>query len=492
MEIIYKENIDLKNLFYDKNQNLKSCFIEITELCNFKCSHCYIPNQHKCLMNFETFKYIIDELSVLGCENLLITGGEPFIHPEFIKMYLYAHQKIKFISINTNLSLLTEDIIRTFLNKKPYSIEVSIYGCNESTYYQFTNVHNMYSKVIANIMNLKSNNIPILLKIPLTKTSINYINKIIEFANLNNLFLKFDYTIFPQLDSSKEKCKDTRLSPIDVINFITNNITTIDYFYSKVNSLENEWNEFLFSCIAGKEAIYIDTYGYIKMCMVAERTSLNIHKNTIREALQQFDIIRSKLKFQDTNICKNCNKKKICKFCPARFKLETGDYQKRPDWYCKIADAILNFNWSKRLFVYADKVVVNSYINDMFNIIKENQNGTDNDFEIWKKSNIDNAKYKMILCILENKVIGYLEYYEENDYYYWCETQIDKRYQRDKETLLGIYKKFIQINKEEKVIKCKINNKHSIDVHEHIGFKKEINNLYSIQYNDLINWISSH
>lgn len=492
MEVIYGENVDIKSIFYDKESDLKSCFVEITDSCNFRCSHCYIPHQHRKMISFSMFKRVIDQLAELGCQNLLITGGEPFIHPDFCEMYSYAYNKIKFISINTNMSLLNDNILNLFLTKKPYSIEVSLYGYDEKSYYEFTNVCNMYEKVLNNIEIIKKNDIPILLKIPLTTLSIKYIDEIIEFANSRCLFLKFDYVIFPQLDHLTERCNNTRLMPKQIINFLSKNIVTINFCYNAVKKRNSDWNENLFSCIAGKEAIYIDSYGYIKMCMVTDRMELNINNNKIKDALLVFSKQRDNLKFDTSNVCKNCDKKNICRYCPGRFKLEMGDYQKHPSWYCNVANTIINYDWCKRFYVYADKVTVNNYVKDMFNIIKENQNGTDEDYEVWKENNIDNWKYKMILCIYNNRVIGYLEYYEEKDYYYWCEVQIDKNYQGDKKTLVGLYNEFININNEKKSIRGRINNDHSVDVHKHIGFKNEKDNFYIISYDNLKKWVSMH
>ena len=155
-------------------------------------------------------------------------------------------------------------------------------------------------------------------------------------------------------------------------------------------------------------------------------------------------------------------------------------------------NTIINCDCDKRFYVYADKVIVNNYVRDMFNIIKENQNGTDDDYEVWKKNNIDSGKYKMILCIYDNRVIGYLEYYEKEEYYYWCEVQIDKKYHGDKKTLVGLYNKFINVNSEKKNIKCRINNSHSIDIHKHIGFKNVEDNFYIISYDNLKEWIFTH
>jgi hypothetical protein len=47
------------------------------------------------------------------------------------------------------------------------------------------------------------------------------------------------------------------------------------------------------------------------------------------------------LKVDSTFKCYNCYKKKICRYCPGRFYLETGNYLDVPKFYCDMADAII-------------------------------------------------------------------------------------------------------------------------------------------------------
>ena len=85
---------DLYKIIYDKN-DLSNAVIEINDECNFKCDHCYLGNKTKSFMSLELFKKIIDELYNLECLSILITGGEPFMNPAFIDMYIYAIEMMK-------------------------------------------------------------------------------------------------------------------------------------------------------------------------------------------------------------------------------------------------------------------------------------------------------------------------------------------------------------------------------------------------------------
>jgi len=80
--------------------------IEISSACNMRCPMCYTITEEfkkrvsRQFMSFELFKKIIDECTKYNVFSIRISlRGEPFIHPDVIKMIKYAHDKG--ISINT-------------------------------------------------------------------------------------------------------------------------------------------------------------------------------------------------------------------------------------------------------------------------------------------------------------------------------------------------------------------------------------------------------
>ncbi len=70
------------------------CF-ELTYRCNEKCIRCYVDSPSKPAeeMNLEQYRKIIDELHEMGCLNVLVTGGEPTLHPDFLPICEYIAQK---------------------------------------------------------------------------------------------------------------------------------------------------------------------------------------------------------------------------------------------------------------------------------------------------------------------------------------------------------------------------------------------------------------
>lgn len=105
----------------------------ITHKCNLRCLHCYQEDYKKDLA-FEEMKKIfyqyIDFLKEYNYRgHINITGGEPFLHPNFFEIIdLFEKNNITF-GILTNGTLLNEDIVqRLSIYKKLSFVQISIDG----------------------------------------------------------------------------------------------------------------------------------------------------------------------------------------------------------------------------------------------------------------------------------------------------------------------------------------------------------------------------
>jgi len=85
-------------------------FIEITNLCNLKCKHCYAFSGLKRENEIDKgiiFK-LLDDLDELGVLQVFLTGGEVFAHPDAVEIINYSMQKSFSTQIFTNGLLITE------------------------------------------------------------------------------------------------------------------------------------------------------------------------------------------------------------------------------------------------------------------------------------------------------------------------------------------------------------------------------------------------
>jgi radical SAM protein with 4Fe4S-binding SPASM domain len=112
--------------------------LELSTLCNLRCPMCYtITDEFKqkvnaCLMDYNLFTKIIDEISGKVPAIRLSLRGEPTIHPKFIECIEYAKSKgIQEVSTLTNGSTLSADFFSKMLRAGIDWLTVSVDGLAE-------------------------------------------------------------------------------------------------------------------------------------------------------------------------------------------------------------------------------------------------------------------------------------------------------------------------------------------------------------------------
>ncbi len=85
-------------------------FIEITNMCNLNCQHCYADSGKKRSneLSTEQILKLIDDFAEMGVLQLFLTGGEVFTHPDAIKIINHARTKPFSTQIFTNGLLINE------------------------------------------------------------------------------------------------------------------------------------------------------------------------------------------------------------------------------------------------------------------------------------------------------------------------------------------------------------------------------------------------
>ena len=121
--------------------------LEITEICNFRCQHCYRLDSDYKPKNVpeETVMFCARELAENKVFNIILTGGEPLTRPRLLEQLLsYLESMDCNVSVNTNLTLLTQEYIDMF---KKYNVRNLLVSCpsydkNEyETITRTTNIH---------------------------------------------------------------------------------------------------------------------------------------------------------------------------------------------------------------------------------------------------------------------------------------------------------------------------------------------------------------
>ncbi len=145
--------------------------IEITGRCNISCIHCLREkNEKRKDLNYNLFTKIAKQLKKYNSPYIALTGGEPTIHKNFIKILSYLSKEgfeYHFVSNGYNFPNIFEKIL-PFKQKGLSRVCFSIDGANEATHDKIR-VPGSYRKVIESIALCRAKEIPVSVQMVINK-----------------------------------------------------------------------------------------------------------------------------------------------------------------------------------------------------------------------------------------------------------------------------------------------------------------------------------
>lgn len=104
--------------------------VELTSACNLRCGYCYRDASYgrdNRRLSTESLLAILDALRERGLNSVELTGGEPFLHPDFSRILEYCTSSFALIGVLTNGTLATTARIRPLLpHKNKLVVSVSL------------------------------------------------------------------------------------------------------------------------------------------------------------------------------------------------------------------------------------------------------------------------------------------------------------------------------------------------------------------------------
>jgi MoaA/NifB/PqqE/SkfB family radical SAM enzyme len=144
---------------------LEFLWLEITNQCNLRCSHCYAesgPAEPRTfgLLAPDWIK-ILREARTLGCKKVQFIGGEPTLHPYLCELIEEAHAlRYDFIEVFTNGTRTKSDLFDV-MRRRGVHLATSFYSSDAAIHDQITTVRGSYSKTVRTIRQAVAFGIPI-------------------------------------------------------------------------------------------------------------------------------------------------------------------------------------------------------------------------------------------------------------------------------------------------------------------------------------------
>ncbi len=334
--------------------------VELTYGCNLHCVHCYTDcyNQHELLKKERTtgeILHTLDELYELGVLFVCFTGGEIFMRKDFRHIYDHAKGKGFLITLFTNGTLFTEDIVDHLKESPPFCIDISCHGATEETFDGITQVPGSYKRFLRGIELLRSRGLPFKLKTKAMTINKHELDQIKDFVEGLGLRFQLSSTLYPRLNGDLEPCT-YRLSPDEIVEleFTESDFDEEDEACPVETSggqdLESPPDDRLFRCGCGTLGVHINAWGRLGACTWVNEPRANLDEKSVAQGIAEvFPKIRG-ASYQTDTPCRSCQVYTLCEKMPSIAGAENGDREQPVEHFCKTA-----FKRAERLAQLQDK-----------------------------------------------------------------------------------------------------------------------------------------
>lgn len=323
---------------------------ELTPRCNLRCKMCYVrltPEQMTPLGQERTAQQWVElgrQARDAGMTFLLLTGGEPMLRQDFCEIYENLAQMGLSISLNTNGTLLREEIRQLWQRLPPAQVNITLYGTCREDYAALCQNPDAFDAVVEALDWLKNQGILVHLNTTVVPTNVEKWEKIEEFARERGLDLRLTAYCFPP---NRRHCQGfERLSAEEAGSLIVRDIyyregakgiltRAKDLDTPLPHSCELDNGEPM-QCTAGRSQFWITWNGNMTPCAMLTQPAVNPEEGFPQAWEQLKELCRPIRLCPD---CVGCPDQKSCLNCAAVTFAETGSFSGKPEYMCRLNQA---------------------------------------------------------------------------------------------------------------------------------------------------------
>ena len=346
---------------------------ELTPVCNFACHMCYVRKTRQELRNEGFREHTAEEWIRLGrkCREqgmlyLLLTGGEPFLFPDFHYLYESLQNMGLILSLNTNGTLIDEKELTWLKEHAPARVNLTLYGSSPETYGRVCGRPEGYERAVRAVLGLKEAGIQVIINASMIPENAGDMESILDFGKAHDIVVHMSTYMFPPVRRTPE-AEDSRLPAeeagrmgvrkqyhqMDPEAFLRRGRRVLEKMEEKKRQQEEDsgekqkilpeenWGETQEShmeCRAGRSTFWVSWEGKMNPCGIMDfpavydpfRKEFRDCWLDLTEKVRQAEVLRE---------CRGCPKKEICHPCAAILYAETGDVNKKAPYLCRMSEA---------------------------------------------------------------------------------------------------------------------------------------------------------
>ncbi len=161
----------------------------ITRRCNLRCVHCYSDSdarEYPGELTWDQCRAVVDDLAQFGVPGVLLSGGEPMIHPRFHDLASYARGKGLRVTLSTNGTLIDREAAHCLKELGLAYVGISLDGIG-ATHDRFRGREGAFEKTVAAFRHCKAAGQKVGLRLTLSQSNVADLDRILDFIEAEDI-----------------------------------------------------------------------------------------------------------------------------------------------------------------------------------------------------------------------------------------------------------------------------------------------------------------
>ncbi len=255
-------------------QKPRTMILLLNKRCNLRCDFCDLWH-YTDMMPFESAITIISRAPAAGVKTLVITGGEPFVHPRIYEIIEFARNLDLGVNITTNGTLLLKDIDR-LRESRVSSLSISIDGF-EDTHNRLRGVDGCWSETMGAIEAIQARtDIHLNIYFVVTNRNVGDLAKVYDLARERDIAFDFwPVNGYPHLYIRSESERATYQAAIEHIAATSPTVRQrMDYYRYGVEYMDGRRDHY--RCLGLIEQFGVNHEGKLVPCCVWDQKGLQV------------------------------------------------------------------------------------------------------------------------------------------------------------------------------------------------------------------------
>jgi len=338
-----------------------------TNMCNLRCLHCYqrADKPRPDELSLEEKLGLVEQLDEAGVAAVALSGGEPTIHPHFLRVVEELHRRGIYVAVATNGWVFAKkERLREAVSRGLGYVEVSVDSARPEVHDRFRGVPGAWRRAVKALENAVELGVSNAMATTITRLNLAEVDDILDLAERIGVERVVFFNFVPVgrgkenawLDLSPEEreellrrlYRETKKRRVIVLSTAPQYARVVlqesrgrdvaqAHFYIGEDRFVKALAEYIGGCGAGRIYAAIQPNGDVTPCVFLPIKAGNVRERSFRRIWEEAEIFKA-LRDRDRlkEPCRSCPYRSICGGCRARAYAYTGD-PLGPDPGCIIA-----------------------------------------------------------------------------------------------------------------------------------------------------------